>query len=222
MNNASNTVAGLAIVVFLTACSLWDPDYEPNPDDQLRGLLHGLSDPESSADAAFVERTRFAIVQLATRFPGHVPSKVAAAAIQIERGEPQRAQGLLDRALTLDATHVEARVLRVRMAVSDGNLELARSLVDDGLNLRPDAFKLQESSAWISQLSGEHVEALTALSKAEALGAPPWRVAYHRGLIEEQRGQWRAAEQHYRRALDANGACEQARRRLTGLSVRVP
>ena len=57
------------------------------------------------------------------------------------------------------------------------------------------------------------------LRAAERLGAPDWRVAYHRGLIAEARGRIDEAEAHYRRSLDASPSFTRARVRLAGLAA---
>ncbi len=212
-------LAPLLAIVTASGCTLWDPDHEPDPDASLHDLLVRIDDGTEPLDAIERERMRFAVERLAIRHPGHVPSQVAASALAFESGEPQRAQLFADRALSLEPGNVEARCLRVRIAVADGSLDLARKLVDDGLRLRPDAAALYESSAWLLQLDGRADDALRALDGAESLNAPAWRVSYHRGLIEELRGNLDLAEEHYRKALGANGACAEARQRIAGIAA---
>ena len=204
----------------LAGCSVWNPDYEPDPDASLRELLAQLDDHEGPIGPLERERLHNALVNLATRYPGHVPTQVAAAIVDLDTGQPRRAQNFVDRALSLDPANVEARTIRVRIAVADGGMSLARKIVDDGLVLRPDAAPLYESSAWLHQLTGQLQDALLDLDAAETLGAPKWRIDFHRGLIEELEGNDSAAAKHYRAALAANGDCEQARQRLAGLSAR--
>jgi len=209
----------LSSLTLLTAgCSVWNPDYVQDPDDALRELTTAAAEAEEGAVAT--EQLQFAVEALATRHPNHVASQVVAASIAMERGQQQRAQGFVERALDLDSRNVEARCLRIRIAVQDGSLDLARKIVEDGLRMRPDAARLYESAAWIDQLDGRHDEALRALDAAEALEAPAWRVAFHRGLIEELRGAYDLAETHYRAAWKANPSCREARQRLTGLLAR--
>ena len=62
--------------------------------------------------------------------------------------------------------------------------------------------------------------ALRALDAAAALGAPAWRVDFHRGLVEELRGAFDAAAARYRDALVANPDCAEAQQRLTGIEAR--
>ncbi|MFK7743198.1 MAG: tetratricopeptide repeat protein [Planctomycetota bacterium] len=213
-------VFALAAVAATSGCTLWDPDYEPDPDQYLQDLLSPLEDRDAKLDAPTRDRLRFAVERLATRHPGHVPSQVAASALAMESGEPQRAQTYVDRALSLEPGNVEARCMRVRIAVADGSLDLARKLVDDGLRIRPDSFHLYESSAWLHQLNVRFDEAMRALDAAETLGAPAWRIAFHRGLVEELGGDSDAAVGHYRAAIDHNDECEPARQRLAGLLMK--
>lgn len=213
-------IALLLAIAALPACKFWNPDYQPDPDAALRKLLARRVESGKPMPPVAQERLRFAVERLATRHPGHVRSQVAAGALVFAAGEPQRAQGYVDRALSLATANVEARCLRVRIAVADGSLDLARKLVDDGLELRPDAAALYESLAWLEQLEGHMDAALRALDAATALEAPEWRVTFHRGLIEELRGNYDAAEKHYRAAIDANEQCTEARQRLAGLVAR--
>lgn len=210
----------LLSLVASAGCAVWNPDYEPDPDRKLRDLLRPARDTSRVLDEVTQERMRFSVERLATRHPSHVPSQVAAAALLFDAGEPQRAQGYVERAMTLEPSNVEARCLRVRIAVADGSLDLARKLVDDGLRMRPDAAALYESSAWLHQLEGRHDDALRALAAAASLDAPSWRIAFHRGLIEELRGNLDDAETHYQAAIDADPNCVQARQRLAGLTAR--
>ena len=208
----------LAIVT--PSCAVWDPDYEPDPDVALAELLAPIKEDSVQLDAVTIERMRFAIERLAARHPSHVPSQVAASTLAFESGEPQRAQGLVERALLLDPTSIEARCLRVRIAVADGSIDLARKLITDGLRLRPDSAALYESSAWLHQLRGNMDEALAHLDAADALEAPKWRTMFHRGLIEELRGNYDEARKHYEATLVINDGCLQARQRLAGLLAR--
>lgn len=208
----------LSFLSLLTVgCSVWNPDYVQDPDEALLELTEAA---EAGDGGAAAEQLQFAVEALATRHPQHVASQVVAASIAMERGQRQRAQGFVERALDLDARNVEARCLRVRIAVQDGNLDLARKIVEDGLQLRPDASRLYESAAWVDQLDERHDDAMRALDAAAALHAPAWRVAFHRGLIEELRGAYDRAEDHYRAAWKSNPSCREARERLAGLQAR--
>ncbi|MCR9245730.1 MAG: tetratricopeptide repeat protein [bacterium] len=190
----------LAVATFSAACAVWDPDWEPDPDQHLRQLLAPFESDGGPREISR-ERLRAAVERLAARHPSHLRCQVAAAILTFDNGDRLRAQGYADQALAIAPDHVEARALRVRIAVADGNLDLARRLVDDGLQQRPESATLHESSAWVHQLKGEPEAALAALGVAERLGAPRWRTEYNRGLLAEERNDLAAAERHYEAAL---------------------
>lgn len=57
---------------------------------------------------------------------------------------------------------------------------------------------------------------------AERLGAPRWRIAYHRGLIEEARHHLEEAQRYYAETLKANPSWKPAASRLKGLTALIP
>jgi hypothetical protein len=63
-------------------------------------------------------------------------------------------------------------------------------------------------------------QAIDELSMAGALGAPAWRVAYHRGLIEEASGRLAQASRFYEEALQGNPGWPPAESRLKALRAR--
>jgi len=213
------TLHASLLFVAASACASLNPDYQQLPDDALRELLATAPNTAAMSEVDR-ERIQFGVERLATRYPSHVPSQVAAAAIAQASGQTQRAQGYADRAIELHPANVEARCVRVRIAVADGSMSLARKLVDDGIRMRPDAAPLYEASAWLHQLNSQYDDAVDALDAAAALGAPPWRIAFHKGLAEELRGDADKAAAHYRAALNANSTCVEAQQRLTGLEAR--
>jgi len=56
--------------------------------------------------------------------------------------------------------------------------------------------------------------------RAEVLGAPRWRVAYHLGLIGEAAGALDQAQKLYREAVEKNPGWAPAQQRLNGLAGR--
>jgi tetratricopeptide (TPR) repeat protein len=210
----------LCSLPLLAACAAWNPDHEPDPQQQLDRLLPATEADAAALDANQREELRQTLERLAARHTNHVPTQVAAAAMAFADGDVQRAAGLVERVLELAPANVEARSLRIRLAVADGGMELAQRLVDDGLRLRPDAAALHESQAWLHQLACRQPQALAALALAERLGAPAWRVEFHRGLLAEQAGDDDAARQHYRRVRELQPDCEPATQRLRALAAR--
>ena len=63
-------------------------------------------------------------------------------------------------------------------------------------------------------------EAIEALDRADALrGEESWRSAYHRGLIDEARGELEVAERHYSRCVELDPSFEPAARRLRWIAA---
>ena len=118
-----------------------------------------------------------------------------------KRGTTSARRGHLDLLRRIDPGFSPAAVLRARLALEDGNLRLARRLTEQQIRLSPDDAALHEMRAAVAYLSGEYQEAAAALSVAERLGAPQWRLEFHRGLLEERAGRPDAAMGHYRAAL---------------------
>ena len=65
-------------------------------------------------------------------------------------------------------------------------------------------------------------EARIYLTQAANLGAPPWRIAYHRGLIEEAAGTPADALKQYEEALRYKPGWSLPAARLKGLRARYP
>ena len=107
--------------------------------------------------------------------------------------------------------------MRGRIAIQQGNLPFARRLLEEHVQLAPDSSELREALASVHYLLGDLTRARRELEIAERLGAPRWRVAYHRGLLEEADGKPEAAIDYYRRALEGNPGWDRARARLRGL-----
>ena len=156
---------------------------------------------------------------LALEFPRNPDVLFAAAGLAQEDGRPEKAQTYLSALFALRPSHPEAAILRARIAIGEGNLPLAERTLDQQIELVPDHPGLRETSASVAYLRGDWDAAEQRLRAAEQLGAPDWRIAYHRGLIAEAQGRTDEASAHYRRSLDANPGFERARSRLAGMAV---
>ncbi len=161
-----------------------------------------------------------ALEGLALEFPRHPGVLFAAATLAREEGAPEKAQGYLAALFTVRPTHPAAAILRARIAMDQGNLPQAERTLSHQILLAPDHAGLREAFASVAYLKGDWKASEERLRAAEQLGAPDWRVAYHRGLIAEARGQLDEAAAHYRRSLDASPGFERAQMRLAGLAVR--
>lgn len=209
----------IALVLSLSGpgCRLVDRDRARNldPDDRLAALLDELEENRRDgknrnarlsnqpviADNA---RTLLEIERLAFEFPRHVPTLVANGQLAYDNAQPEKAQAYLDRAIRLDPSHVEAVVVRARIAMEDGNLELAGRTLMRALDQRPNSAALRETYAAVLYFQGSHDESLEQLVVAERLGAPRARVQYHRGLIAEKRSETDRAVAFYEDAILAD------------------
>jgi len=164
-------------------------------------------------------RIELELRRLASEFPNEPSVLLANAVVLHDTGTPSRAQAYLDAALAARPTYPEAAVLRSRIASEEGNLPFARRLLRESIELSPDHPELREAAASVAYLRGDLAEARRQLRAAERLGAPAWRVAYHRGLVAEAADDPEAAAAHYRHALGIRPGYERARSRLAGLAL---
>lgn len=104
-------------------------------------------------------------------------------------GRGDKAQFFLDQ-MSIGPTHPpEAFVLRSQLALEDGNTTLARNVLERGMLLHPNYAGLYEGLAAVGYVEGRYDDAEQQLTLALRLGAPVWRVDYHRGLVNEAQGQ---------------------------------
>lgn len=189
--------------------------------DALREIGAACSAHPDRGPVADCAQLQNAVERLTLEFPRHAPSLLASAVLSAEAGELQKAQSYLDALFAVSPSHPEAAVLRSRIAIAEGNLRYARRLLSEQVQLAPAHAGLREAQAGVSYLERRWPEAERALAVAEQLGAPAWRVAYHRGLVAEARGAWGEAEEQYQRALIGNPAFTAARARLAGIAADV-
>lgn len=164
-------------------------------------------------------RIQLQLRRLASEFPNAPSVLMANAVVSYDVGYRSRAQVYLDTVLAARPGHPEATLLRSRIASEEGNLTFARRLLRESIELTPDHAGLREAAASVAYLAGDFTGARRHLLAAERLGAPAWRVAYHRGLVAEAAGDAPAASAHYRRSLELRPENDRARSRLAGLSI---
>ena len=223
---------GLVSVLLCGACSTLDPQYDDNiadPDARLemflgqyeqarRGSLREKIYQAENHVIVDVGLVRSRIEEMCFKFPDHVPSYLANAVLSYyDQHDRAKAQSYLDALFRLQPVHPRAGMLRARIAVEEGNLPLARTLLAEQVMLTPNHSGLREQRAMVFSLEGEHEQALQELNLAERFGAPVWRVAYHRGLVREDQGQPDAAAEQYELCLEANPAWVAAHNRLSAL-----
>ena len=178
----------------------------------------GCIDGDTGVGSSECDRLRRDIERLAVVCPGHVPTLMANAVIAYEdEHRSVKAQQLLDLILAQTTRHPDAAILRARIAAEEGNLPYAHRLLEQQLRLAPDHAGLHETYAATLYLERQFTDATRELTLAAALGAPQWRVAYHRGLIEEAGGRFAEARRYYTEALAGNPGWAPAQSRLNGL-----
>ncbi len=222
---------GLLGSAMLAGCASMDSQRErhPEPDERLDKMLQLnaaaqrdgsqcqeiWSAPGQTVDCQRVQRE---VDRLYAEFPNHERIIMANAVLQFEGGHLQNAQFLLDQLLAKPGSHPEAAILRARIAVMEGNTRLAATLLERQINLAPDYAELRETLASVHYLDGRYAQAHEALRLAVLLGAPVWRVDYHRGLLHEASQQMPEACQAYFSAIRHRPDFRPAVARLLGLS----
>jgi tetratricopeptide (TPR) repeat protein len=149
--------------------------------------------------------------------PAYVPGLMASAILAYDERQYARAQQYLDALFGLQKVHPPAAVLRGRIALEEGNLPFALRFLAEHVKLAPEDAELREVYAAALYLSGRLPQAQTQLTVAANLGAPAWRVAYHRGLFEEAGGNLHQAIQHYEEALRERPDWDVAQARRDGI-----
>jgi len=224
------TVMALAV----TGCQ-WIPERATpqtgNPQVELDVLLRKIEAARKDSPDSLVlleeedvivdpQHLRIEADRLAVRFPHHVPTLMTCAILAYESDQRTAAQRFLDRALAIDAGLPDAAILRAQIALADGNVRLARRVVESAIERRPDLPQLRETHAGVLFLLGEYDRSTTAVDAAISLGAPAGRAHYHLGLIAERSGDVQSASLQYQEALLADPGFEDAAIRLRGLQVK--
>jgi len=204
-----------ALALASSGCrSLADIEADYDPDREVASIREAMDD---ELDARRVRALRRRAEDVVLRAPRHPGALAAAGILAYEDDDAETAQVLLDRALALDAAVPGAAVTRARVAIDQGNSALAVGVLEDGLRRAPADPLIRETLAGVLFLEERFDESRTRIDEAGALGAPLWRTAFHRGLIEETLGHWDAAEAHYELALEHRPEDRTTQERLAGL-----
>ncbi len=223
-----NLLLLVVCVLPLSACNTYTfghRDRDANVEQRLDKLIDqyqatkGGPDDNPRYHAVDHDRARNEIERLALEYPGHVRTLMTCAVLSYECKEPEKAQNFLDQLFRAEPAHPDAGVLRSRIAIDEGNLPLAKRVLEMQIQYRPDHAGLREAHSGVLYLSGELEGAGRSIDAAERLGAPAWRVAYHRGLLAEAAGDAAAARRQYEAAAQANPAFLPAKSRLSGMNA---
>ena len=217
----------LCLLLGLACASTGDKRGPDDPEVRLRGLLdewyavrdNGGSCASGGRKYPYVDcgRIQATIERLALEFPSHPSILIANAVVAHQTHQPEKAVSYLDALIEQDRVQPGAAVLRSRLAIQQGNLPFAQRLLEEQVALSPDEAALREALASVHYLMGAFDRARRELLVAQRLGAPAWRVAYNRGLLEEAQGDPDAAMDFYRQALEEKPDWQRAHSRLRGL-----
>lgn len=222
--------AACAATLMAGACASTSPFVRQecgNPDVRLAGVLQPLEALRAKGCETGVapdgrsecDRLQREIERLALVCPEHAPTLMANAVIAYDAHRPAISQQYLDQILAQARIYPDAAVLRARIAIEEGNLPFARRLLEQYVRLAPDHAGVHETYGAALYLERQFEEAKRELTKAAALGAPRWRIAYHLGLVEEATGRLDEALRYYTEALDANPGWGPAQSRLNALRI---
>lgn len=221
-------VLPLGLALLASACASTPEPNPHSPDVRLAALLDAWQQarrddggcqqrrPEETP-LIDCERIRKQVERLAIEFPNHPDVLLANAVLAFESGKPDDAQKDLDVLRRLNPIQPKASVLRARIAIEDGNLRFAHRLLEEQMELAPADAGLRELAAVVHYLEGDEEAARRSLAHAERLGAPPWRVAYHRGLLAEAADRPVEAMRAYETCLALAPSFDAARARLRAL-----
>jgi len=163
------------------------------------------------------EALRSQIERLSVDCPSHPDVIMANALLAFEARNFVRSQQLIDQLFGLRVSYPEAAVLRARIAMEEGNVQYALRFLDQQIRQTGDHAGLRETYASALYLAGRFDDSRTQLMAAQVLGAPLWRVAFGKGLLEEAAGKFEDAKHRYRQAIEARPGWKQAESRLRAL-----
>jgi tetratricopeptide (TPR) repeat protein len=166
------------------------------------------------------DRLRVEVERLNLEFPANPRLLMTSAVLAWNGGDPIRAQQYLDALLALQPRSPDAAVLRARIAMQEGNLTFADRLLSQQALLVPDHAEVRETLAAVRFLQRRYDEATRQLDAAARLGAPAWRISYHRGLLAEAEQRPDEAVAYYEASVAENPAFRPAQARLEGLGGR--
>lgn len=199
-----------------------------DPDKRLADLVEVYNDclegksgegSESSHILIDCDRARNEIERLSLEFPRHAPTLLQNATISYDHSETVKAERYCDQLLAVDPMNPEGAILKARISMENGNLPSARRLLAAQVSYSPDHSLLRETYAAVLYMGGDMAASEAQLTAASRLGAPNWRIAFHRGLIAESRKDQTKAKGLYEECLAENPGFQPAAARLAGMNA---
>ncbi len=210
------TAAVLGAYSVASGCATMTLEGPDDPASELRSLLDEL---ESRTDEGnHGEDARRRLARLSAKYPRDVDIHLANAVYAAQDADPAGARFHLDALFRIVSVHPEAALLRAELAMKEGNLPLALRVLDEQIRLVPDHPGLRETRGSVYYFRGEYRAAWEELQRALSLGAPGWRVAYHKGLVAEAEGRSEDARTLYENSLRLNPDFQPAASRARALS----
>jgi tetratricopeptide (TPR) repeat protein len=221
----------LITVLGLAGCTSNSFGHRPescDPDKRLADLvqvytdcLAGKAGEGSEANHILIDcdRARNQIERLSLEFPRHAPTLLQNATIAYDQRETVKAERYCDQLLSVEPMNAEGAILKARIAMESGNLPSAKRLLTAQVGYAPDHSLLRETYAAALYMSGDYVASDAQLTAAGRLGAPAWRIAFHRGLIAEARMDKLTAKALYEECLAGNPGFQPAEARLAGMKA---
>ncbi|MEP5286211.1 MAG: hypothetical protein ABJQ33_08280 [Alloalcanivorax venustensis] len=158
------------------------------------------------------------LTQLFTTFPDYEQLQLALAVSYHARQKNREAQYYLDLLLKKNRPRPEAAILAARLAMEEGNTRRALALLEAQKRLSPMHSGIHETLAAVFYLNHQPQSGFSALAAAEQLGAPAWRVAYHRGLLYELSKNESAACEQYAKSYTLKSSYGLPEGRILGLT----
>ncbi|MBA6350287.1 M48 family metallopeptidase [Colwellia sp. BRX8-9] len=163
----------------------------------VKALMINLNCHDNSKPIVDCFRFASELNALYLKYPNHKRIMMTSALVEFEIGNTNTSQQLLDLILSKRGAFPEAAILRSRIAMEEGNLTLARTIVKRQLSVTPYNPHLYELQAAYYYLEGKYTKALQAITSAERFMESDWRINYHRGIIYEAQQQWYKACKEY-------------------------
>jgi tetratricopeptide (TPR) repeat protein len=227
----AKTLCMLSILFGLLACTSMDGyrDATADPDDRLDDLLILIEYQDSLGNECLdIDRPLSAVgdcgrivvevERILSDFPTHERTMMTLSILYYQMNRLDRAQYVLDQLLNITGTKPEAAILRSMIALKEGNVKLAASVLTRQILLAPENDELRSALASVYYSQGEIQRARTVLNMSSETNENQWLLSYHNGLLAETEKDWLAACSFYSNALRMQPNFGPARSRVIALA----